>query len=181
MLNDHNKKSAHNIIIFSAIWIVAIGILMFSLYQNLGYAKVINYSGVVRGATQRLIKKELTNHPDDDMIAYLDDLLENLHTGQGSFNLIKIDDENYRNQIQSMMIKWEEIKTEIKNIRAGESPDRLFSLSENYFDDADRMVHTAEEYSNPTCRPEMKPRWRNPFKRSRRCRAIPPSAAATAR
>lgn len=148
MLNDHNKKSAHNIIIFSAIWIVAIGILMFSLYQNLGYAKVINYSGVVRGATQRLIKKELTNHPDDDMIVYLDELLENLHTGHGSFNLIKIDDENYQNQIQSMMVKWEEIKTEINHIRAGQSPDRLFSLSENYFEDADRMVHTAEEYSN---------------------------------
>ena len=37
--------------IYTCIWIVAIVILIVSLFQNLGYAKVINYSGIVRGAT----------------------------------------------------------------------------------------------------------------------------------
>ena len=41
--------------IYTCIWIVAIVILIVSLFQNLGYAKVINYSGIVRGATQKLL------------------------------------------------------------------------------------------------------------------------------
>ena len=36
---------------------------LFSLHNLQGNAKVINYAGVVRGATQRLIKQELNNFP----------------------------------------------------------------------------------------------------------------------
>lgn len=147
-MNKQNKKATHNIIVFSAIWIVAIGILIFSFSQNLGFAKVINYSGVVRGATQRLIKKELIGYQDDEMIVYLDTVLNNLNTGQGSFGLVRLNDDNYQNQIEAMMMKWEEIKTEIKNVRNGASSDKLFTLSEDYFEDADRMVHAAETFSN---------------------------------
>lgn len=41
---------------------------LFSLHNLQGNAKVINYAGVVRGATQRLIKQELNNFPNDALI-----------------------------------------------------------------------------------------------------------------
>ena len=40
-----------------------------------GNARVINYIGIVRGATQRLIKKELNHVPDDELIYFLDNIL----------------------------------------------------------------------------------------------------------
>ncbi|MFR5077674.1 MAG: hypothetical protein ACLTDX_06375 [[Clostridium] innocuum] len=46
-----------------------------------GNARVINYIGIVRGATQRLIKKELQHDPDDQLIKQLDDILQGLSNG----------------------------------------------------------------------------------------------------
>lgn len=33
-----------------------------------GNARIINYTGVVRGATQRLVKQELNNNPNDALM-----------------------------------------------------------------------------------------------------------------
>lgn len=96
MIRDHNQKNRNNIIIFSLIWMIAVGILILSLFQNLGYAKVINYSGIVRGATQRLIKKEVAGKPDDDLISYLDDILYDLSSGEGTYDLVRISDTDYQ-------------------------------------------------------------------------------------
>ena len=62
----------YNIIIPVLTWLVAILILIFSLYQLQGDARTINYAGIVRGGTQRLIKKELEGHPDDALLERMD-------------------------------------------------------------------------------------------------------------
>ncbi len=43
-----------------------------------GTARVINYSGLVRGATQREVKLEITGNGDDELITYLDKIFRNL-------------------------------------------------------------------------------------------------------
>ena len=55
---------------------------LFSLHNLQGNAKVINYAGVVRGATQRLIKQELNNFPNDALIEKLDGIIDELQTGR---------------------------------------------------------------------------------------------------
>lgn len=138
----------HNIGIYSCIWIVAILILFVSLFQNFGDAKVINYSGVIRGATQKLVKKEMHGDKDDELITYLDDVLFDLRTGEGKFDLEKINDDSYQQQLADMNLLWENIKVEIQNVRNGKSQDRLYSLSEEYFVKADAMVGTAQYLSD---------------------------------
>ncbi|WP_195539954.1 hypothetical protein [Eubacterium maltosivorans] len=56
-----------------------------------GNARVINYSGIVRGATQRLVKQELHNEQNDALIGRLDIILEELENGGEKNNLIKSD------------------------------------------------------------------------------------------
>ncbi len=56
-----------------------------------GNARVINYIGIVRGATQRLIKKELNHLPDDELIQSLDHILSGLSSGCGDLNLRKLE------------------------------------------------------------------------------------------
>lgn len=148
MIRDHNQKNRNNIIIFSLIWVIAVGILILSLFQNLGYAKVINYSGIVRGATQRLIKKEVAGKPDDDLISYLDDILYDLSSGEGTYDLVRISDTDYQQQISDMRKSWKEMKKEITNVRSGADSERLLSMSEDYYYAANNMVHAAELYSN---------------------------------
>ena len=49
------------------------GVLSIDFIKSLqGDARVINYTGIVRGATQRLVKKELNHLSDDTLIARRD-------------------------------------------------------------------------------------------------------------
>lgn len=134
--------------IYTCIWIVAIVILIVSLFQNLGYAKVINYSGIVRGATQKLVKEELQCDKDDTLIVYLDNLLDELQTGHGEHGLMKLEDKVYQQELNEMNVMWQEIKLEIQNVRHGQSSKKLYQLSQEYFQKADHMVATAQNISD---------------------------------
>ena len=57
--------------IYTVMWLVAILVLIALLWQNLGGARIINYSGIVRGATQKLVKEELHGYEDDALISRL--------------------------------------------------------------------------------------------------------------
>lgn len=141
-------KSKNNMQIYTCIWIVAILILAFSLTQSFGDAKVINYSGVIRGATQKLIKKELHGDQDDVLITYLDDILYDLQTGKGKYDLVLMNDSLYQSQLKEMNIMWGNIKTEIYKVRDGQSNRNLYNLSEEYFVKANTMVATAQDVSD---------------------------------
>ena len=39
-----------------------------------GTARVINYAGIIRGATQREVKLEIVGQRNDDLLAYLDEM-----------------------------------------------------------------------------------------------------------
>ena len=48
---------------------VGVGIFSFYTIKNLqGNARIVNYSGIVRGATQKLVKEELYGKENDDLI-----------------------------------------------------------------------------------------------------------------
>ena len=112
-----------------------------------GNARVINYIGIVRGATQRLIKKELQHDPDDQLIKQLDDILQGLSNGSRELDLIKLDNADFQSQLKQMQNDWTKIKTQIYQYRKGASAKALYSLSENYFELANDTVFKAEKYS----------------------------------
>lgn len=112
------------------------------------YGKLINYVGIVRGATQRLIKLEISQQPNDGLIVYLDQILQELNTGEGDIGLILIDDTTYLNDLDQLNAMWGEIKTDIQNVRMGYDSAEVLQLSERYFELANDTVFAAETYSN---------------------------------
>lgn len=141
-------KVKRNLSVYTLLWIIAVLILIFSLFQNFGYAKVINYSGIVRGATQKLVKEELNNEPDNKLILYLDEILDGLQNGSNEYQLIFIEDDYYQSQLTDMRVMWKNIKDEIMLVRSGGDKDDLYQMSQEYFDAANKMVMTVEELSN---------------------------------
>lgn len=123
------------------------GLSLLSIYNLQGNARVINYAGVVRGATQRLVKEELQGQTDDALIARLDSILEELATGQGEDGLSRLKDDTYQELLASMREQWKDLKEEIMKVRQGEETEPLFLLSEDFFQLADRTVTAAEHYS----------------------------------
>ena len=83
-------------------------------FHNLqGNAKVINYAGIVRGATQRLVKEELNGIPNDLLIEKLDGILEELQSGKGVYGLIRMNSSDFQDLILRMETDWNLLKEEI--------------------------------------------------------------------
>lgn len=117
------------------------------------YGRLINYVGIVRGASQRLVKLELEDRPSDPLIGYLDGILEELTTGKGEYGLPLPKDENYRKNLNELYQMWDSIKDQIKNYRSGGSDgEELLALSEEYFEQANDTVFAADEYTSQRTR-----------------------------
>lgn len=131
--------------------------LVFTAFMSLdstndlqGNARVINHIGIVRGATQRLIKKEMNHVPDDELIRYLDKILSGLSNGSDELDLIKLDSPEFQSLLVEMENDWEKIKQQIYNYREGSSGQLLYEMSEDYFNLANDTVFSAAEYTEQT-------------------------------
>lgn len=90
-----NRK---NVVLYTVIWLLGAVILLFFLFQNAGDSRIINYTGIVRGATQKLVKNEISGDPNDPLINRLDGILYDLQTGKGDYQLNECWDSDYQNK-----------------------------------------------------------------------------------
>ena len=146
------KKSKNIIWIIQSCLILMLIVLIIFIMVNIsrlkGTARVINYAGLVRGATQREVKLEITGNPDDELIKYLDDILNDLKYQDGQYNLVSLHDNEYHDKLQILSDYWEELKKEIKAVReVGYQNTDIVKMSEIYFKMADETVSAAENYS----------------------------------
>ena len=64
------------------ILLIVLFIFIMSLVSKIqGTARVVNYAGLVRGKTQRIIKLEISGSPQDEMIADIDAFIDGLENG----------------------------------------------------------------------------------------------------
>ena len=147
-----NKKSRNIIGIIQSCLIFALVILvifmMIQINRLQGTARVINYAGLVRGATQREVKLEITGSQNDELIKYLDDILSGLKYQDGNYDLVKLQDKEYQDKLQVQIDYWNKIKKEIEAVRSnGYENTDIVNMSETYFKMADDTVSAAENYS----------------------------------
>ncbi|MFI3236725.1 MAG: EAL domain-containing protein [Lachnospiraceae bacterium] len=134
--------------VYTAIWMGAMAIMVIFLLRMYGDASIINYAGLVRGATQMSVKTELYGVSNDELIMYIDDIIYDLETGRGNFELIKYSEAGFQGQLDEVILVWEEMKTEIYLYRAGETDgEHLYELSVAHFVQADAMVSIVETAS----------------------------------
>ncbi len=129
------------------ILIVLIIFIMVNISRLQGTARVINYAGMVRGATQREVKLEITENQNDELIKYLDDILNDLKYQNGQYNLVDLKDKEYHDKLQILSDYWEELKKKSKQEEAGYQNTDIVNMSEIYFKMADETVSAAESYS----------------------------------
>ena len=131
---------------------LVMAIISFIFIKNVnliqGNAKVINYIGLVRGGTQKLVKEELYGLQDDELIAQMDGLLHSLQTGEGKYQGVKLSDPQYQKSLLAQIESWEKLKKKIYSYRSDQS-DReiLFQMSQDYFRTADHTVQLAQNFS----------------------------------
>lgn len=138
--------------IIQSILIVIMTVLVTAMILQIndlqGTARVINYAGLVRGATQREVKLELAGQENDNLIVYLDEILSGLKYESGKYNLVSLDDETYQSNLDAQMEYWQQLKAEIYRVREyGYEATDIVEMSEAYFRMADQTVSAAELYS----------------------------------
>ena len=111
------------------------------------YGKLINYVGIVRGASQRVVKLETNGRPDDELTAYVEGILNELMTGQGVYGLVLADCRQYQLDLDLLKDQWDHVKKEIGEVRQGARADALIDSSEKLFEIANDTVFTIEQYS----------------------------------
>lgn len=120
-----------------------------TIIQAQSYGKLVNYVGNVRGASQKLVKLELAHEPNDELINYLDEILEELLTGNGPYDLPLVKDGDYRLDLENLNDMWTSMKESIMEFRQGTiDGNELLELSEDYFTQANETVFSADRYSS---------------------------------
>ncbi len=112
--------------------------------------KVVNQSGVVRGGTQRAIKLELSNSPNEQLIGKLNNLIDGLLSGSEELGLPQATDPKYIARMQEAQAQWELSQKLIQQVRAKPTEANraeLLKESEKLFELTNAAVGAAEEYS----------------------------------
>lgn len=119
-----------------------------NIHELEGTGRVINYAGIVRGGTQRLIKLEIVKKPNDELLQNLNIILYGLKNGGSTYALQKLDDNEYQAELDKLINMWDELKNTIFMLRKSSyEQTNIIDLSEKYFFQADVVVAKAEEYS----------------------------------
>ena len=67
-----------------------------------GTARIINYAGLVRGKTRRIVKLEISGQPQDGMIADIDAFIAGLRFGSDELSLVRLNDDAFQRKMQEL-------------------------------------------------------------------------------
>ena len=138
------------LLVLITVVLIAFTLIMISDIKRLqGTARVINYAGIVRGATQRLVKLEMNGFTHQVLEDKINNIIFGLKDGSETLNLVKLEDQGYQNLVEDTITVWNEIRAQIVDVRliGGGGREELIALSEQHFSLADQMVSSAEVYS----------------------------------
>lgn len=134
-------------------------VLLIAAVVNLGWVysqidkmtadgRVVNFSGIVRGASQRLVKQELSGKKSEDLIDYVDKIIEGLINGDRDLKLPIATDNNFLLKIKAVEKGYFELKKTIENQRINPNLTQdLLKESEEYWNLTNAAVFAAEEFS----------------------------------
>ena len=113
-----------------------------------GTARVVNYAGLVRGTTQRIVKLEDAGQPQDDLLKAVDSYINGLRYGSDDLNLVRLDDDEYQAKMTELASYFDELRTEIARVReVGHENTDIIAMSEEFFGICDDATRLAEDYS----------------------------------
>ena len=150
MKNKKKKSSIIQVSIGVLVVILAILIIiMMGIVSDIqGTARIVNYTGLVRGETQRIIKLEVAGEQDDAMIQEVRSFIDGLRNGNTKLNLVYLKDRDFQNKMQELDEGFSGLYNEICLGRSeGYEKTDIIPRSEDFFVICDEATGLAEKYS----------------------------------
>lgn len=133
------------------LFIISIGVNVISfesIHVLQGDSRTMNYIGFIRGGTQLLIKQELLNNPNDELIEDIKDIILELKQAKDE-NLMLTKDPNFQEDLLEIENDFLELINEIYVYRKNRNYEILYNLSDAFFVKSNEFVykyqHTSEE------------------------------------
>ena len=132
-----------------AVVLAALIVWMMVLVSGIqGTARVVNYAGLVRGKTQRLVKMEIAGQAEDEMITSVESFINGLRFGDDELTLVRLGDKSFQTKMEELASCFESLKQEIYLVREkGFEKTDIIDKSEKFFDICDEATGLAETYS----------------------------------
>lgn len=149
-LISFSKKNVERVLqtIITILLFVLVFAMMYNVESIQGTARVVNYAGLVRGATQRMVKLEISGTNADPIIATLDSYIDGIQNGSDKLQLVRIEDKDFQDKVNLLSKEWVRLKQEIMLARKlGYQNTDVVAQSERYFRLCDAMVGSAEVYT----------------------------------
>ena len=152
MKKDKEKKLTYFLraamMVLTTILIVLFLVIMSMVGKIQGTARVVNYAGLVRGGTQRMVKLEISGAPQDKMYETISSYIEGLRNGSEKLNFVRLDDEDFQTKMDELEKYFDELRSEILLVREkGYENTEIIEKSEKFFQICDEAVGFAEVYS----------------------------------
>lgn len=142
---DQLRVAAVALFTFSVINVASVYYLIDRMSDD---GRVVNHAGIIRGATQRLIKLELMGQPHDELIAQLDKIINGLIQGNEALGLPTANDQEFLTHMQTVSNAWQKLKKSIQALRQDSSlREQILQESETYFQLTNAAVFAAEDFS----------------------------------
>ena len=109
-------------------------------------ARIINYSGIMRGSIQRACNHELAGRRVDVVLSQVDELIASFENREPGFE-IEMFEERFFKELQELKASWSLLKDQIASFRASHSDDnrsRVLALAEQCWAASNRLVYTAQ-------------------------------------
>ena len=77
----------------------------------------MNYAGLERGETQRLVKMEIAGQAEDEMMESVESFINGLRFGDDELTLVRLGDKSFQTKMEELASCFESLKQEIYLVR----------------------------------------------------------------
>jgi signal transduction histidine kinase len=134
--------------IMAAVLLAVLGAMALASLQVRGLqddARIVNYTGLVRGGSQRLVKLHLAGRATEPFVEEIDRAVRGLRLGDPALGLPPPEDLRYVQDMDVVEALWAQLR---EAVRAGEAASELSRLSEELYRAADVATGDAAESSS---------------------------------
>lgn len=146
-----SKGSRISRLLMTALTVVLIFLFLdiMSLVADIqGTARAVNYAGLVRGTTQRIVKMEVSGLAQDKMIEDVESYIDGLRYGSDDLDLVRLDDDAYQAKMTELSDRFADLRGEVGQVReTGYQDTDIIAKSEDFFELCDQATGLAEDYS----------------------------------
>ena len=151
-MQNHEKNTyslCHIVIAVLAVVLMGLIVWMMVIVSHMqGTARVVNYAGLVRGTTQRMVKLEMAGEPRDEMCREIEVYIQGLREGDASLSLVRLSDPDFQDKMKELSGYYLQVKQEIIHLRrTGKADSYLIAATEQFFAICDEATALAEVYS----------------------------------